>query len=316
MTILTNLTRNDFEDILSNYSIGNYISHKHIERALGNTIYLVKTSNNKFIMKIFENSDPRFIDYQINLTDIAENNKLPVPKNIITKTGKKLLLYKDKRIIVQEFIIGRHPKKLSNILIIDIANKQARLNKALFKAKLKNIYNWGGDYHFSLMAFNVKKFEDFNIRKEEQKILSKLKHIDKSQLRKSAVHGDFHSVNLLVKNDRLNAILDWDDAHEDYFIHDLSCFIAHSFIKPNLAYQNQIRLYLREYQKVLPLNIEEKKAIYYFIKQRYLGGICWQIKQTKNHKNMKKIIFKHIRNEIKRYKLFDKISLEKFLKLS
>lgn len=305
--ILTKLTEKDFENILGNYNIGRYKSHKHVLWALSNTIYFVKTDVGRFVLKIFENSDPEFINYQLKLISIAEKNHIPVPKTILTKSKKKLLLFDGKRVIIQKFVEGRHPKKLSNKLIIDIARNQALLNKKLLEVKLENKYNWGGDYHFGLMAFKVRRFGNFDIRKEEEKILTELQKVDKTKLRRSSVHGDFHSVNLLAKKDKLKAILDWDDAHEDYLIHDLVCFIAHSFIKPKIIYRKQIQLYMKEYQKVLKLNEEEKKAIDYFIKQRYLSAISWAVKQIKNHRDIKDKIEKNIRGDIKKYNTFDRV---------
>ena len=313
MSILTKLDAKDFEKILSYYSIGKYKSHKHVSWALGNTIYFIKTDAGKFVLKVFENSDPNFIAYQLKLYDIVIKNKLPVPRTILTKTKQRLLFFNKKRIIIQEFIDGHHPKKLSAKLIIDIARNQSKMNKAFLKLKLKNKYNWGGDYHFRLMSFNVKKFDDFDIRKEEKDTLKELRKINKTKLRRSSVHGDFHSVNLLVKKNKLKAILDWDDAHEDYLIHDLVCFMAHSFIKIKNIYRKQIKLYLKEYQKTLKLNPEEKKAVYFFIKQRYLAAISWQIKQIKKHKDIRNIIERNIRKDIKKYKNFSKSAVETFL---
>lgn len=313
--ILTKLGKNDFQEVLANYNIGSYRSHKHIPWSLSNTTYILRTSKGKFVLKIFENRNPKFIAYRTKLAEFAEKNNLPVPKTVETKAGKDLLPWGGKRLAIEEFVEGKHPKNLDIKLIKNIAGNLALLDKNLMKIKLEGKYTWGKGYHFRHNAFQVSKYDNFSIRKEEMKILEGLKNVKKKMLRKSHVHGDFHTVNLLVKNNRLKAILDWDDAHEDYFIFDPMGFMAHSFIFPHKIDYNKIMIFLKEYQKILKFNKEEKRALYYFIKQRYLGAICWHIKQLKNHPDMAKIIKSRTRGLIDTYKHFNKVSLQEFIKL-
>lgn len=314
MAILTKLDKRAFEGILKKYDIGKHRSNKHITCALGDTIYLLRTNKGKFILKIFETSDENFIKYQIWLMNVAEKGKLPVAKIIKTKNLKNIIFHNKKIVMIQRFIEGKPPKNLNNKLVKDIAFKQATLNKLLLKLKLTGKYTWG-DYHFNTKKSNAKKYGKFNIRNEEENILNGLRKINKKKLRKSHVHADFHTINLLVQKGKLKAILDWDDAHEDYLVFDLATFIARAFVREHYVKKNQIILYLKEYQKILKLNKEEKKAVYYFIKQRYLRGICWAIKQLPKHKNMKPEIRNLINGWIEMYKTFDKVSLKEFLEL-
>ena len=76
---------------------------------------------------------------------------------------------------------------------------------------------------------------------------------------------------------------------------------------------DQLRLFFKEYQKYVKLNEEEKKAIYYFIKYRYLAVVGWCTMQRKQHKDRSKELGKWIDEVINCYRTFDKISLEEFL---
>jgi len=315
MAILTKLEKEDFAKILENFSIGKYKSHKHISWALGNTVYILRTTRGKFILKIYENSDPRFIDFQIKIMQLMEKEKLPSPKIMETTKCKSLLIFNNRRIVIQEFVEGREPKRFADNLIKDIAKKQGKMNNALKRIKLQGKYTWGINYQFKPLNFDVSKYKDFDIIEENKKLRNDLKQIKKQNLRRSVIHGDFHGANLLVEKNKLKAIIDWDDAHEDFIVQEVSNFIAHTFIEQTTIKKSQLKLYLKEYEKNLKLNKDEKEAIYFFIKHRCLGAISWSIVQLRQHKDRAKHIEKFINKIIVRYRNFSKIKVEDFLKL-
>ena len=74
MAILTKLQNKDFENILENYKIGKHKSHKHLPWALGNTVYLLKTTRGKFILKIFENAKEDFINFQLKIMQLLQTS--------------------------------------------------------------------------------------------------------------------------------------------------------------------------------------------------------------------------------------------------
>ena len=315
MVILTKLTKKEFDEILENFSIGKYKSHKHLDWALSNTVYLIKTTKGKFILKIFENSEPGFINFQIKIMEHLEREKIPLPKLCKIKSGKHLLIYKGSRITIQKFIESKKYKKYDTNLIKNIAKNQAKMNKALLKVKLGWKYTWEIDRQFKLKKFEVKKFRGFDLIKENKQLVKELKMIDKEKLRRSVIHGDFHGVNFLLKNNKLVGVIDWDDVHEDFLAQEIAIFIAHHFVSPNKVDNKKISIYLNEYKKYLNLKREEERAIYFFIKLRWLGCISYHLKQLKKHKDKSERIIKTINFDMANYKNFNKISLKDFLNL-
>ena len=300
MTIITKLSKKDFENILSNYNIGDYKFHKHIPWALSNTLYTINTTKGKYVIKIFETAKKEFINCQIKLMKIA--GKLS-PRPI-----KTIFKYNNKRYIIHKFVEGIEPKQFTDKLMIDVASKLGRLNKRLMTVKLKGIAKWEKDHQFK--TINEKISDGLG----EKKLLQNLKEINRKKLQKSIIHGDFHAINMLVKNNKLKAILDWDDAHEDYLVYEIAVFIMDCFILK--VKKKQIRLFLKKYQKEIKLNDEEKKALYYFIKKRFLRVICWHYIQLKKHKDHEKHLKRNIKKITNSFHQFEKITLEEFLELT
>jgi len=317
MTIITELKREDFDNVLKNYAIGRYKSHKHIDWALQNTVYLVNTTGGKYILKIFEQSGIDFIKFQVRIIDYLASKGIPVAKISKSSENKDILFYKNKLIIIQKFLLGNKPEEFDSKLTKNIATIFSLMSRYLLKLKLKGKYVWRVDHQFKPNKDKrVSSILGINFKDAEKNLLQQLRKINRKKLRKSVIHGDFHGPNLLVKDNKLNAIIDWDDCHEDYLAYEIAVFIMDSFVTEKKADKEQIKIFFREYQKNLKLMAEEKKAIYYFVKQRFLGVIFWIYKQTTKHKDLAKQLEKRQKRVTKCYFNFEKISLEEFLKLS
>ena len=72
------LKKRDFEEILSNYRIGKYVRSKHIKHAFGNTVYFIWTTRGRYVLKVFEEDRPGFIDFQMKVMNYLSRKNLPV----------------------------------------------------------------------------------------------------------------------------------------------------------------------------------------------------------------------------------------------
>jgi homoserine kinase type II len=315
MGILTKLSKNDFKEILLKYKIGKYKSHVHIDWALTNSVYKITTTKGKFILKIFEDADPKFIRFQIKIIDFLEKNKVPVAKISKMKNGQEILIYKRKRIIIQKFMEGQYQEKYDEKTLKDVGKNFGLMSRVLLKMKKTGEYTGKVNHQFKSFGIPNIKLNNFDFKKEERKLLFALKEIDRKKLRKSIIHGDFHGVNILIKGDKVSVILDFDDSHEDYIAYEVAIFMIDPFIEELTFDKKAAKKFFKEYQKSLKLNTEEKKALYYFIKQRLLGVIGWHQKQLKIHKDKKKRLLKSLNKMTLKYESFNKITLEDFLEL-
>jgi homoserine kinase type II len=312
-----NLRKKILTKILSKYNIGKYKDSEHIWWAFGNTIFILKTNKGKYILKLFHKKNQKHIKFQLNLINKLNKQGIPVPK--IIKTKNKKLSYKLNGffISIQEFIQGKHTYTFNKKLVKNCAKVLLRLDKQLKNMKVKSRFGYKPNHQFTFKQFKVKRIGNFNLTKEAEQVNICLKKIRKNKLKKGFIHGDFHGVNLLSKNNKITAVLDFDDAHYDYLIEELAVFLAHSFVHKDKINKNFIKLFMKEYQKDIILNKEEKKALYFFIKQRFLASLNWTEKHKRKLKNKKKIkeTNKNLINSIKSYKNFKKIGLNEFYRL-
>ena len=304
MVVKTKFTKKDFDKVLTNYNIGKYKSHKHLDWVLGSQVYELVTTKGKYILKLL--NDIKSMKKQLELIDYLYQNKILVVKNIKSINDKEVFKFQNKNIIIQDFVEGSHPKTYPNALIIDIAKNISKMHKVLIKNKNED---------------KKIKFKREILSKDTEKIIvdksnglnNQLNNINQIRLKKAIIHNDLSEVNLLVKNNKLKSFIDWDDFGYNILVNDISVFIAHSFIRTKLVKKAKIKLFLKEYQKLIKLNSEEKKAVYYLVKYRIFGILQWYIKYRKERKDKLDELEKGYIRNLARLERFDKISLKVFL---
>ena len=84
MSVYTRLTKEELEQLLSHYEIGNFVDIDGISEGITNSNYYLTTSKNKYILTIFE--EPKLnLNYAIELMDILAGMRIPCPTPIKTK---------------------------------------------------------------------------------------------------------------------------------------------------------------------------------------------------------------------------------------
>lgn len=312
-----NLIKKDFEKILENYSIGHYKSHKKLWWSIKNTLYLLKTNKGEFIVKIYEYSEGKDIEWILKIMEKLRTKNIPLSK--IFKTNKKKLIFNlHKPLVIQKYINGKEIKKEGRHFVIEFAKTLGKIDKELMKVKITKKHTWEKfDSTFKPTFYRSGKIiEDFNFDKSEKELLREFnKKVKKSNLRKSVIHGDFQLNNLIVKNGKIKAVIDWDDMHEAFIVDEVAIAINHLFFTFGKVDKKYIPNFFKEYEKWIKLNYNEKMAIYFLIKKRILDGITWCDLSRKEHKEKHKKLTRWLKRTIKSYKEFNKLSLEDFLDL-
>jgi len=306
------LTPKNFESILDNYNIGKYKNHKYIFTG-GNLVYRLITTKGKFILKVYLQGSNSHIKYQIKLMEFLKNKEVTTPKIMNTKKGKGVLIWEKNKIAIQEFADGKKIQYANKELARSMGKEFGKLDKTLLKFK-KNKGRLE-DNSLRLVRWSIDKIYGQNVKEESKKVFEEIKRLDIKKIRKSMIHGDLCEGNFLVKNNKVSAIIDWDDVREDFLVYEIAVPIAHNLTTKRGVRKEEIRIFLREYQKFIKLNEEEKKSVFLFAKHRMMSAGAWSYDQIKKHTKMKSELMGWVEFSIKQYNALNKLSLEEFLGL-
>lgn len=312
MAVKTKFSRSSLVEILSNYNLGEYKSSKPLTAGTIQINILLQTAKGKFVFRYYRQGRSKdSVLFEVNLIKYLKKKKYPCPNVFKNKQGKLIGIYNKKPYAVFEFIEGEHLKNLDN-------NQQKQLIKKV--AELHNItknyrpfnkkHRWNYDIKLcrKLAQKEAKKINTENSRtklKWYQNQLFKLR-LPKS-LPKGVCHGDFDLSNILFKNNKFNALIDWDDANYTYFVYDLVELIEYSAwpwsrSRKKALNLNKARKVISEYMKYRDLNNNEKRHLFDVFKLSILIDCIWFFKRG----NVKDF------NEKRKIDYLDSLGREKF----
>jgi aminoglycoside phosphotransferase (APT) family kinase protein len=252
-----NIVNSLFEGVLDGKDIINIIA---INEGCRTTNYIVETNNpkSKYILKIFFTTEKDHRKEIKLLRKLKENRSIPVPK--IYKVDSHEII-ENREYAIYEYMEGTSMGQvidegyvLKEIFIRDVARGLAqmhsyRFNKAGFldenlelKEELPSIILWYeqfmGNFAKDRLGENtVKKIN--RIVSENKKVLGELDQ----DIR--LVHGDFQGTNILIKNDKLSGILDWEFVMAGHPLADIGQFFRYE----ECFNKDLIKVFENEYSK-------------------------------------------------------------------
>ena len=265
MAVFTKLEKNEIEDFLKDYSIGNLISFEGIIKGTENTNYKIITSKNKYILTILEKRVqpedlPFFMDLQNELAAHGFDCPLPV------KNNKKSIInkLKDKNAVIITFLQGEN---LTNVMpehchelglkIAQFTNITKNLN--LSRPNSVGYKTWVSIYENFKNINNESYQEYFQILSNE---LIFLKNNWPINLPTAIIHADLFIDNILFIKNKISGIIDFYFSCNDFIAYELALTINAWCFNDDLTfnYKNYNSL-MMGFENISSLNIEEKASM-------------------------------------------------------
>jgi len=268
MAVYTKLNKENIDEILANYSIGQLKEFKGIEDGIENTNYFLLVGNKKYILTIYEKRVkekdlPFFSDLMTGLD--KENFKCPVP--IKNNNNETISGYKNKSLMIVSFLEGKAKKILSPENCKTLGQEVARMHLITknFKIQRQNdlsIRSWR-------KIFEQVKDKCINIHKDLPKLInSNLIDVEKNwpkNLPQGIIHADLFSDNIFFKDNKFNGIIDFYFSCNDFYALEIAiCFNALCFdgSKDNLSFNvTKARNFMSGYSQFRKLSDSEKESI-------------------------------------------------------
>ena len=265
MAVFTKLEKNEIEDFLKDYSIGNLISFEGIIKGTENTNYKIITSKNKYILTILEKRVqpedlPFFMDLQNELAAHGFDCPLPV------KNNKKSIInkLKDKSAVIISFLQGEN---LTNVMpehCYELGLKIAKFtnitkNSNLFRPNSVGYKTWVSIYENFKNINNESYQEYFQILSKE---LIFLKNNWPTNLPTAIIHADLFIDNILFIKNKISGIIDFYFSCNDFIAYELALTINAWCFNDDLTfnYKNYNSL-MMGFENISSLNIEEKASM-------------------------------------------------------
>ena len=262
-----NSTQDSVARILSEYSISDF-TFKPINEGISNTSFVIEDKKNKYVLRVYaqDSKTSDEIIFEIEFQDYLRERGIPIPLIYKNTLGGELSILeidgKKWQCILMQFVEGKsvtvHP---SSELISELARLQAKIH--VLGIEFGKTKDKPEKMLSDLQDSIAEKLTDIPVKtKEVLDFIERAKkyryHLDKN-LPYGYNHLDIDfDGNVLVKNNAVSAIVDFDDLKYSPAIVCLGFSLWNILNDEGL---DSMRYYLSEYQKIRPLDSLEIAAL-------------------------------------------------------
>ena len=265
MAVFTKLEKKEIKNFLKNYSIGSLISYDGIMEGIENTNYKIITTNNEYILTIFEKrvnpTDlPFFMKLQKDLAAHGFDCPLPIENN----SGSSINFIKEKSAVIISFLDGKQLESVLPHHCREVGSMIARFTNITKSSKLMRENSMGiNSWENILVKCKENNTNLYNTYLETlEKELSFLKKNWPKNLPEAIIHADLFQDNIFFKEDKISGVIDFYFSCKDFIVYEIALSINAWCFDLTRGFQLKNYLSLMDgFNEYSSLNNDEKKVL-------------------------------------------------------
>ena len=265
MAVYTKLEHQEVRQFLEQYNINKFKDYKGITEGVENTNYLIKTSEQDYILTIYEKRvDENDLPFFIKLLSYLSENKFPCPKPIANKNNEKINRIKNKNAALVTFLNGQSKNKITSEECFEIGKITAQLHEITKKFDINRKNNLSIENWESIFEKTIKQKIDLDesIIKKTKNYLNFLKDKWPKNLPQGIIHGDLFPDNIFFTNNKVSGIIDFYFACNDFFAYEIAiCINSLCFDNNSTFNMTKAKNLIDGYTSIRTLSEDEKKYL-------------------------------------------------------
>lgn len=265
MAVYTKLEHQEVRQFLEQYNINNFKDYKGITEGVENTNYLIKTSEQDYILTIYEKRvDENDLPFFIKLLSYLSENKFPCPKPIANKNNEKINRIKNKNAALVTFLNGQSKNKITSEECFEIGKITAQLHEITKKFNINRKNNLSIENWESIFEKTIKQKIDLDesIIKKTKNYLNFLKDKWPKNLPQGIIHADLFPDNIFFTNNKVSGIIDFYFACNDFFAYEIAiCINSLCFDNNSTFNMTKAKNLIDGYTYIRTLSEDEKKYL-------------------------------------------------------
>ena len=262
MAVYTEVSDSELEAFLADYDIGRPVSFKGIAEGVENTNYVLATDRGQFMVTLYEKRvDPRDLPFFLGLMDHLAERGINCPRPIHGRDGQALRTLAGKPAAITTFLQGMWPRRMTVKHCGPVGEALAGFHLAgrdfaLKRPNALSVAGWRPLYDGSRRHIEPAL---------DRELAAEIDFFEASwptALPPGVIHADLFNDNVFFLDQRLSGIIDFYFACNDFLAYDVAiCLNAWCFEPDNAFNTTKARALLQAYDRVRPLNDEERAAM-------------------------------------------------------
>ena len=265
MAVYTKLEHQEVEQFLEQYNINNFKDYKGITEGVENTNYFIKTSEQDYILTIYEKRvDENDLPFFIKLLSSLSDNRFPCPKPIANKNNEKINKIKNKNAALVTFLNGQSKNKITSEECFEIGKITAQLHEITKKFNISRKNNLSIESWQNIFEKIVKQKIDLDetIIKKTKSYLNFLKDKWPKNLPQGIIHADLFPDNIFFTKNKVSGIIDFYFACNDFFAYEIAiCLNSICFDNNSTFNMTKAKNLIDGYSSIRALGENEKKYL-------------------------------------------------------
>ncbi len=282
MAVFTKLLKEDIENFISDYAIGNLERFEEIVDGIENSNFKIFCNNQPYILTIFEKRvSEKELPFFINLKNFLYKNNFKCPKAISDKNGKTLKKLKNKTAVIVSFLEGKSIEKPNLAMCKEVGKMVADFHNLTInfderRSNSLDLKDWKEIYKKCLNNKSEKFNETMSLLKSE---IEYLENCWPNNIPCGVIHADLFRDNIFFKNEKISGVIDFYFSCYYFYIYDIAILIndwCFSENGENFNKQHCLTI-LEEYQKLRKLNDLEKVSLNILLRAAAVRILCTRV---------------------------------------
>ncbi|MCG8475360.1 MAG: homoserine kinase, partial [Cytophagales bacterium] len=253
-----------------------------ISHGFANENYKIITTVGNYLFRICKEQELKMIEYEIKLMHSLKQINFPTAYPIVRKDGNYISKSENKNIVIYEFKKGKEPE-LNKQTCHQIGKAIGQLTKIpnSREFKKKNVINLP-DCLEMINNFPQTKCQYPTIFNNFENIIKQLYEALQVSLPQSVIHADLFPDNTLFDDNKLIAIIDFEEANYDNMLFDVG-MTANGFCFIDNKLESQLlKILLEAYEQERKLSSLEKELLPDYIRWGAVGMAYWHLRHLIN----------------------------------
>lgn len=265
MSVFTTVSPEQLKIWLQDYAIGDLLELKGISAGITNTNYFVTTTQNKYVLTLFEQNAIEELPFFIELMDHLAHHDVPCPQPISNSRGESLHMLNGKPAVLISCLRGRDISHPSAMHCGEVGAVLAKMHIAGLSFQEKNISQPHRNPRDSVWREKTAALVLPHLPAEDQALLKETlqfqQRLNMTALPSGVIHADLFRDNVLFDGDKVGGLIDFYYAYRDAFVYDLAITVNDWCVQPDGRLDNaKFDAMLQAYQSVRTLEAAEHAA--------------------------------------------------------
>ena len=257
MSVYTRVERDELEQFLTEYSIGELVEYEGISAGIENTNYFVTTTQGQYVLTLFEALSMDELPYFLDMTAHLADEGVPCPHPIPDNNSHYLRKLKGKPTALVTCLKGINVINPNIEQVTALGSHLGHMHVAGQSFKQSRDNARGPKWWVETSKKVSSKLSDGDLRMLEDEIEFQKQH-DRSDLPTGIIHADMFRDNVMFTDNELTGIIDFYYACNDVLLYDIAVTVNDWCGKEDGSLDEEKTIaFVRAYHEQRPLSEQE-----------------------------------------------------------